>query len=114
MGPWDKSDGRSTKGVKYKGLCNDSKRGRSLKSMARQITQGGTYCRVKVKICGTLLLYPKKRWFTIISSRLQEVKPGHDKGQNTTASNWRSNWQTQRDEIFQQVGLDMGIQQCMD
>ena len=48
----------------------------------------------------------------MVGSRLQEVKPGHDKGQNATASNWKSNQQTQRDKIFQQVGLDLEIQQC--
>ena len=59
-------------------------------------------------------LYSKERWFITVGSRLQEVKPGHSKGQNTTASNWRSNRQTQRGKIFQQVGPDLGIQQCMD
>ena len=114
MGPRDKSDGRSTKGAKCKSLCNDPKRRRSSKSMARQTTQGRTHCRIKVKICGILLPYPKERWFTMVGSRLQEVKLGHDKGQNATASNWRSNQQTQRGKIFQQVGLDLGIQQCMN
>ena len=112
MGPRDKSDRRSTKEAEHKSLCNNLKRGRSLKSMTKQTTQGGTHCRVKVKICGTLLLYPKERRFTMVGSRLQEVKPGHDKGQNATASNWKSNQQTQRDKIFQQVGLDLEIQQC--
>ena len=114
MGPRDKSDGRSTKGAKHKSLYNDPKRGRSPESMARQTTQGRTHCRIKVKICGILLPYPKERRFTTVGSRLQEVKLGHDKGQNATASNWRSNQQTQGGKILQQVRLDLGIQQHMD
>ena len=48
----------------------------------------------------------------MVGSRLQEVKPGYDKGQNTTTSNWRSNRQTQRSKILQQVRSDLEIQQC--
>ena len=59
--------------------------------MARRTTQDKTHYGVKVKIHGTLLLYSKERWFTTVGLRLQEVKPGHNKGQNATASNWRSN-----------------------
>ena len=45
------------------------------------------------------------------SLRLQEVKPDHYKGQNTTTSNWRSYRQTQGSEILQQTRFDLGIQQ---
>ena len=109
MGLRDKPDRQSTKEIKCKGLRNDFKGRRSLKSMARQTDQSKTYCRIKVKIHSTLFLHSKERWFTTIGSRLQEVKPGHNKGQNTTASNWRDNQQTQRGEIFQQARLDLGI-----
>ena len=50
----------------------------------------------------------------MVGPRLQEVKPGHNKEQNATTSNWRSNSQTQESKIFQQVVLDLVIQQCMD
>jgi len=46
------------------------------------------------------------------SPRLLEAKPGHYQGQNTTIINWRSHQQIERSQIFQQVGLDLGIQQC--
>ena len=77
--------------------------------MARQTAQSRTHCGIKVKIHGILFLHSKERRFTTIGSRLQEVKPGHNKGQNATASNWRDNQQTQRGEIFQQARLDLGI-----
>ena len=47
-------------------------------------------------------------------SRLQEVKSSHDKGQNATTINWRSNRQAQGGEILQQTGLNLGLQQCSD
>ena len=50
----------------------------------------------------------------MVGSRLQEVKPGHNKGQDATTSDWRSNQQAQGGKIFQQIGLDLGIQQCMN
>jgi len=78
------------------------------------LDESGTHCRVKVKICGTLFLYPKKGRFTTISSRLLEVKSSHDKGQNATTINWRSNRQAQGGEILQQTGLNLGLQQCSD
>ena len=93
MGPQDQPNKGSTKRAKCQGLCNNSKRGRSIESMARQTTQGRTHCRVKIKIYSILLLYSKEGQFTMIGSRLQEIKPGHHKGQNATTSNWRSNQQ---------------------
>ena len=50
----------------------------------------------------------------MVGSRLQEVKPGYDKEQDATTTNWRSNRQTQRSKILQQVRSDLGIQQCMN
>jgi len=50
----------------------------------------------------------------MIGSRLQEVKPNHNKGQDAPTSDWRSNRQTQGSEILQQIRLDMGIQQHMN
>ena len=67
------------------------KRGRSLKPIARQTTQGRTHCGIKVKICGTLFLYSEERQFITVGSRLQKVKPDHNKEQDATTSNWRSN-----------------------
>ena len=114
IGSQDKSDRWSPKGIEYKGLCNDTEGERSLKLMARWTTQGRTHCGIKVKIYSTLLLYSKERQFIIVGSRLQEVKPSHNKGQDTTTSDWRSNQQTQGSKILQQIGLDLGIQQCMN
>ena len=37
----------------------------------------------------------------MISTRLQEAQPDYNKGQDATASNRRSNQQTQRGKIFQ-------------
>ena len=82
--------------------------------MTRQTTQGRTHCGIKVKIRSTLLLYSKEGQFIMVGSRLQEVKPSHDKEQNTTTSDWRSNRQTQGSKILPQIGLDLEIQQCMD
>ena len=53
--------------------------------MARWTTQGGTHCRVKVKIRGILFLHSKERQFIMVGSRLQEVKLGHNQGQNAIA-----------------------------
>ena len=50
----------------------------------------------------------------MVGSRLQEVKPGHNKEQNTIISDWRSNRQTQRGKILQQIELDLEIQQHMN
>ena len=110
MGSRNQLDGRSSKGVKRKGLRNDNQ-GRSPKSMARRTTQSKTHCGIQVMICGTLFLHPKEGWFITIGSRLQEVEPSHHKGQNTTTINRRSHRQTQRGQILQQAGFDLGIQQ---
>jgi len=91
MGSQNKSYRRGFKGIKYKGLCNDTKGRRSFESMVGQITQSRLNSRVKVKICSTMFLYSKKRWFIMVGSRLQETQPGHNKRQDTTTSNWRGN-----------------------
>ena len=39
----------------------------------------------------------------MISSRLQKAQPGHNKRQDTTTSNWRSNKQVKRSKILQQA-----------
>ena len=59
--------------------------------MARQATQDRTHCGIKVKICSALFLYSKEGQFTMVGSRLQKVKPGHNQGQDVTTSDWRSN-----------------------
>ena len=50
----------------------------------------------------------------MIGTRLQETQPGYDKRQDTITINWGNNQQTQRGEIFQQVGLNLEIQQCQN
>ena len=82
--------------------------------MARQITQGRTHHRIKVKIYSAMFLYPKEGRFITVGSRLQEVKPSHNQGQDATTFDWRSNRQTQGGKILQQAGFDLGIQQRMN
>ena len=55
--------------------------------MVRQITQSRINCEVKFKIYGTILLYPKEGWISMISTRLQEVEPVYNKGQDTVTTN---------------------------
>jgi len=47
----------------------------------------------------------------MIGTRLQETESSYNKGQNTTISNWRDHQQIERSKIFQQIGLDLRIQQ---
>ena len=61
-----------------------------------------------------MFLYPKEGQFITVGSRLQEVKPSHNQGQDATTFDWRSNRQTQGDKILQQAGFDLGIQQRMN
>ena len=82
--------------------------------MARQTTQGWAHHGIEVKICGTLFLHPKERRVIMIGSGLQKVKPSHNQGQDATTFNWKSNRQAQEGKIFQQTGLNLGIQQCTD
>ena len=56
-----------------------------------------------------MFLYPKEGQFITVGSRLQEVKPSHDQGQDATTFDWRSNRQTQGGKILQQAGFDLGI-----
>ena len=50
-----------------------------------------------------MLLHSKEGQITTIGTRLQKAQPDYDKGQNTTAINWRSNRQAQESEILQQI-----------
>jgi len=70
--------------------------------------------RIQVKIYGTLFLHSKERQVSTTSPELLEAKPDHYQGQNTTTINWRSHWQIEKSQILQQVGLNLGIQQCMN
>jgi len=69
--------------------------------MVRRTTQGRTYSGIKFKICSTMLLYSKEEQISIISTRLQKVKPVYNKKQDTITINWRSNLQAQGCKIFQ-------------
>ena len=109
MGPQNKSDRRSTKGVKHQSLCNDIKERKGFKPMVGQTTQSRINCRIKVKICGTLLLYSEERRFITTGSRLQETQSGHNKGQNAIISDWGDNQQTQGGKILQQIGPNLRI-----
>jgi len=91
MGPQNKSNRRSTKGVKHQSICNNIKRRRGFKPMVGQTTKSRINCRIKVKIYGTLLLYSEERQFIIASSELQETQLGHNKGQDAIVSDWRGN-----------------------
>jgi len=90
MGPQNQLNRRSTKGTKYKSLCNDNKERRSIESVVVQTTEGQTNSGIKVKICGTMLLYSKEGWITTIGIELQEIGLSNNKGQNTITFNWRS------------------------
>ena len=70
MGSQDKSDKRSSKRVKYKGICDDAERRRSIKSIVGQTTESWFNCGIKVKICSTMLLHFQEEWFIIVSLRL--------------------------------------------
>jgi len=68
--------------------------------MARQTTQGRTYSRIKITICGTLFLYSKERQFIMIGPRLQETQPGYNKEQDTITSNQRDDRQIEGSKVF--------------
>ena len=59
--------------------------------MVGQIVESGSHSGIEIKICSTMFLHSKEGWITMIGTRLQEAQPDYDKGQNTTAINWRSN-----------------------
>jgi len=80
--------------------------------MVGQAIEGGSYSGIEIKICSTMLLHSKEGQITMIGTRLQEAQPGYNKEQNATAINWRSNRQAQGSEILQQIGSNLGIQQC--
>jgi len=72
----DKSYRRGSKGTKCKGLCDDTKGRRSFESMVGRATQSRLNSGVKVKICGTMLLYSKKKmvhysWFKTIGNLIR-------------------------------------------
>ena len=71
--------------------------------MVGQTTQNRSNIEVQIKICSTMFLYSEERQFITASSRLQETKLSHNKRQDTTFFNWRSNRQTKRSEVFQQT-----------
>ena len=78
--------------------------------MVGQAIEGRSHSGIEIKICSTMFLHSKEGQITMIGTRLQEAQPGYDKGQNTTAINWRSNQQAQGSEILQQIGSNLGIQ----
>ena len=82
----DKSDRWSTTRAKCKGIHNDPQ-GRSIKLVVRWTTQSGFNCEIKIKICGTILLYSEKRWFIIVGSRLEKAQSSHNKEQDPFTSN---------------------------
>jgi len=70
MGLQDKSNERSSKRIKYKGIYNNAKRRGSTKLIVGQTIESWVNCGIKVKICSTMLLYFQERWFTTVGSRL--------------------------------------------
>jgi len=82
--------------------------------MVGRTIKGRFYSEIEIKICSTMLLHSKEGQITMIGTRLQETQPGYNKGQNTTAINWRSNQQAQGSEILQQIGFNLGIQQHLN
>jgi len=59
--------------------------------MVGQAIEGGSYSGIEIKIYSTMLLHSKEGRITMIGTRLQEAQLSYDKGQNTTAIDWRSN-----------------------
>jgi len=55
---------------------------------------------IKVKICNTMLLYSKERQITMTSSGLQETKLSHNKRQDTTTLDRRSNQQIEGSKVL--------------
>jgi len=103
MEPRNQLNRQSTKKTKCKSLHNNTKRRRGFKSVAKQTAQDRTDSKIKIMICSAMFLYSEERKFTMISLRLQKAQPGHNKGQDTTTSNWRSNRQVKRGKILQQA-----------
>ena len=110
----DQFNRRSTQKTQWKSLHNDYKGRRGIKSMVEQTAKGWINKRIQVKICNTILLYSKEEQIIMIGTRLQETESSYNKGQNTTISNWRGHQQIERSKIFQQIGLDLRIQQHMN
>ena len=82
--------------------------------MDGQTIESRSHSEIKIMICSTMLLYSKEGQITMVGTRLQEAQSGYNKGQNTTTINWRSNQQAQESKILQQIGSNLGIQQCLD
>ena len=80
--------------------------------MDGQTIESRSHSEIKIMICSTMLLYSKEGQITMVGTRLQEAQSGYNKGQNTTTINWRSNQQAQESKILQQIGSNLGIQQC--
>jgi len=68
--------------------------------MVRRTTKGRINHGIKVKIRSTMFLYSKERQITIASSGLQETKPSHNKKQDTTTLNRRSNRQIKESKVL--------------
>jgi len=59
--------------------------------MVKKTAQDKTYCGIKFKIHGTMLLHSKEGQISMTSTELQKVEPAHDKEQDAITINWRSN-----------------------
>ena len=70
MGSQNKPHGKSIKGIKCKDLYDNAKGRRSSQSVTKQIVKDWIDSKVKIKICNTMLLHSKERWFTIVGSKL--------------------------------------------
>jgi len=68
--------------------------------MVRQITQGWTNSGIEIMICNIIFLHFKERWVIMASLRLQEIKPGHNKGQDTITLDRKSNQQIEGSKIL--------------
>ena len=68
--------------------------------MVRQTTQSWANSRIKITICSTIFLHLKEKQVITASSRLQEIKPSHDKEQDITILDRRSNQQIEGSKIL--------------
>ena len=59
--------------------------------MIGRIAQDRTYYEIKFTIHSTIFLHFREGQISITSTRLLEIEPAYNKGQNTIILNWGSN-----------------------
>ena len=78
-----------------------------IKSIVGQTTQDRINHRIKFKICSIMVLYSKERWITMIDTRLLEIEPVYNQGQDATTFNWRSHRQIKEGKVSSSQTVDL-------